>query len=318
MRAASDKNNERRSPRRAPVYLSSVVAAATTATTRDANWVAIALFVNLDDELSGRIDVAAIHAVGIEGQGHRPVFVDRNQTTLAAEILCVVERGLSGLLQFHSTMLDERGDFMRHGCANKIFAVTRARHSAGRVVRISPSANDGRIADPTGFFVARSAGRGGRGQIPTLIESDRADRSMSVLICDNELLFASRAAFLGFLNFLERIPAFLREKVFLVPQELDTVLLGKSLRSFTRHEKRTDTGRFQSVLGFHHEETRETDWIADVTQVRDRTGFERFAVHDGSVELVRAGIGKHRALAGIEVRIILEDTHGRFCGVETG
>jgi len=72
------------------------------------------------------------------------------------------------------------------------------------------------------------------------------------------------------------------------------------------------------MFGFLHEEAGETDRIADVTQVRDRAGLERLAIHDGGIELVRAGIGKNRALAGIEVRIVFEDAHGRFRGVETG
>jgi hypothetical protein len=58
----------------------------------------IFLSVNLNDELSVRIDVAAIHAVAIKGQRHRAVLVDGNETTLAAKPLCLVEGGLRGFL----------------------------------------------------------------------------------------------------------------------------------------------------------------------------------------------------------------------------
>ena len=204
---------------------------------------------------------------------------------------------------------------MRHGSANKKFTIAGARNSTRRVVRVGAGADNRRITDAAGFFVCRSPGRRRRGEISALIERNRADRTMSILVRDDKFLFACSAAFFSLLNFLERIPAFLREKIFLVDQR-NAVFLGKGFSAFTRHQERTNTRRFHGLLGFFHEHPREADRITNVPQICHCPCFERFAIHDCRVQFVRSGAGKHRAFAGIEMRVVFEYAHRSFGGID--
>ena len=74
---------------------------------------------------------------------------------------------------------------------------------------------------------------------------------MSILIGDDEFLFAVRAGLLSFLNFPKSIPTFLREKIFLIDQ-VDAVFFGKLFRAFAGQQKWADLWRFQCMLRFIH------------------------------------------------------------------
>ena len=85
------------------------------------------------------------------------------------------------------------------------------------------------------------------------------------------------------LDFLQCIPALLREKIFLIDQ-LNAIFPCERFGTFSIHHY---------VSGFLHDEPGETDGIFDVLQRGDSTDTERFAVHNGCVHLVRADACKH-------------------------
>src|SRR5437762_14113774 len=106
---------------------------------------------------------------------------------------------------------------MRRGDTNKIFAVACARHRASLIVRISASADYRRVANSPGQLIRCPAGRSRRGQIAVLIQGDSTDRAVSVLIgVDKALPVAAGAILFVTLHFLQGIPAFLGEDIFLL------------------------------------------------------------------------------------------------------
>ena len=62
----------------------------------------------------------------------------------------------------------------------------------------------------------------------------------------------------------------------------------------------------------------EGDRVADVGHARDGAVPEVIALHDGRIHLHGAGGGQDGAPAGIETRVVLQDAHGSFDGVEGG
>jgi hypothetical protein len=60
-----------------------------------------------------------------------------------------------------------------------------------------------------------------------------------------------------------------------------------------------------------HHQTRELDGIFDVMELRHRAGAPGGAVHDGGIELADAVVVEYRALAGVELRIVLHGAHRR-------
>ena len=119
------------------------------------------------------------------------------------------------------------------------------------------------------------------------------------------LFLLARGAGSGF-HLLQRLPAFIGEKIFLV-DERDTLLLPEGFRSVASK---------QHVRRFFHDQARELDRIANVFHVRDRAGLERLALHDRGIELVRAFVREDGAFTGVEERVVLERADGRFHRVE--
>ena len=76
--------------------------------------------------------------------------------------------------------------------------------------------------------------------------------------------------------------------------------------------------RQHHVRGLLHHGAREAHRIPRARDAGDRAGAARAAVHDRGVELVAALGAEHRALAGIEQRIVLEHTHRGFHRIEAG
>src|SRR5437879_13794028 len=115
---------------------------------------------------------------------------------------------------------------------------------------------------------------------------------MSILIGNDEFLFTSAAALFSFLNFLERVPPFLREEIFLI-DKLYSVFLREDFGTFAIHH---------DVSRFFHDQPRQAHWVLNVLQTRDRAGLERISVHDGRVQFVRASAREDRAFASVEMR----------------
>src|SRR4051794_32472176 len=67
------------------------------------------------------------------------------------------------------------GDVVGHGVADELLADAGAAYGAGRVVGVSPRADDWRVADAAIFFVRDAAGGGAGGQVARAIEGDAAD-----------------------------------------------------------------------------------------------------------------------------------------------
>src|SRR5437867_13455358 len=105
---------------------------------------------------------------------------------------------------------------MRRAGANKILAITSAGYRAGLIVRVGAGTDDRRIADSAGQLVCHSAGGSRCGQIPVLIQRDSANRAMSIVFRDKKFLAADATVLFRFLNFLQRVPAFLRKKIFFI------------------------------------------------------------------------------------------------------
>src|SRR5437899_360807 len=82
------------------------------------------------------------------------------------------------------------------------------------------------------------------------------------------------AALFSFLNFLERVPPFLREEIFLI-DKLYSVFLREDFGTFAIHH---------DVSRFFHDQPRQAHWVLNVLQTRDRAGLERISVHDGRVQ----------------------------------
>src|SRR5262249_10849639 len=100
---------------------------------------------------------------------------------------------------------------------NEIFAVTGTRDGARLIVSVRAGADNWRVADSSWHFVCRPAGRSRGGQITVLIQRDRSHRAVSVLIGDYEIFSGTaRTLLFSSLHFLQGIPAFLSEKVFLI------------------------------------------------------------------------------------------------------
>src|SRR5947199_8982546 len=101
---------------------------------------------------------------------------------------------------------------MRRAGANKILAITSAGYCAGLIVRVGAGADDRRIADSPGQLVCHSTGGGRSRQITVLIQRDRANRAVPIVFRDKKLLAAHSTVLFLFLTFLQRVPAFLRQK----------------------------------------------------------------------------------------------------------
>src|SRR5215468_151596 len=197
---------------------------------------------------------------------------------------------------------------MRRRSTNEIFAVTGTGDGAGLIVRVGAGANYRRVANSSGHFVCRSAGRSRGGQITVLIKRNGTNGAVSILIGDYKAFpVTARTIFFRSLHLLQGIPALLRKKIFLIHQ-FDPVGLGECFRTRTvEHYMR----RF-----FHHE-PRKSDRILYVLHAADCTGLESPAIHDRRVHLIGAVAGEYGTSAGIEVRIVLEHSHGSFGSIET-
>ena len=136
-----------------------------------------------------------------------------------------------------------------------------------------------------------------------MIERNRADRSVSILIRDDHRRVS---IFLGGFHFLERIPTFLREKVFLI-DKANAILGRKFFRALpAQHHVRRSL----------HHEPRQLDRVFDVAQNSDCSGFKRLTVHDRGVQLICARAREHGALAGVEMWVVFERAHGRLRRIE--
>src|SRR5207249_6446465 len=65
-------------------------------------------FVDLDNKLAVRINVAAVHAVCVKWQSYRAVFIDGNQTAAAAKLLNRIQSRLCRFPQFHAAIFHQR------------------------------------------------------------------------------------------------------------------------------------------------------------------------------------------------------------------
>src|SRR5215472_5671311 len=197
---------------------------------------------------------------------------------------------------------------MRRRSTNEIFAVTGTGDGTGLIVRVGAGANYRRVANSSGHLVCRPAGRSRGGQITVLIKRNGTNGTVSILIGDYKAFpVTARAILFRGLHLLQGIPALLRKKIFLVHQ-LDPVSLGECFRTRTVEHY---------VRRFFHHEPRKIDRILYVLHATDCTGLESPAIHDGCVHLVGAGAGEYGTSAGIEVRIVLEHSHGCFGSIET-
>ena len=166
------------------------------------------------------------------------------------------------------------------------------------IVRVGPGADDRRVADPAKLLVRRPAGGSAGREVAGLVERDCADGAVLVLVAHRH----GPCAFI----FLQRLPALVGVEIFLVDKR-DAHLFRERLRALAREH---------DVRRFLHHHPREADRIANVLHARDRPGFERFAVHDRGVELVRALMGEDRAFAGVEQRVVLQHMDRRLDRVE--
>src|SRR5438093_13559548 len=99
---------------------------------------------------------------------------------------------------------------------------------------VSTRTDHGRITYSTRKFVRCSTGRSRCSEVPLRIPRHGADRSVTVRIRDNEFFAAVGTCFLRRFQFLQCVPALLREKIFRVDQ-LDPVAFGEFLGTAPNH-----------------------------------------------------------------------------------
>src|SRR5690606_41960719 len=93
---------------------------------------------------------------------------------------------------------------------------------------------------------------------------------------------------------LQLLPALLGAEVRRIDQ-FDALLPGERLRAVADHHH---------VARPVHYRARERDRVPDPVHAGHRAGLARGAAHDPGVEFVAAVVGEHRALAGVEQRIV--------------
>ena len=106
---------------------------------------------------------------------------------------------------------------------------------------------------------------------------------------------------------MQSLPAFVGVKIFWINQ-LHPHFLRERLGAFAvEHD----------VRRFFHDQSRETDRVADMLHARDRAGLKRLAVHDRRIEFVRSFVRKDGAFAGVEKRVVLEHLDRGLDRIET-
>src|SRR5262249_34570771 len=99
---------------------------------------------------------------------------------------------------------------MRCCSTDEILSVAGTRDGASLIVSVRASSDNWRIADSSWHFVCRPARRSRGSQITVLIQRDRANRAVSVLIGDYESFSGTvRTLLFSSFHFLQGIPAFL-------------------------------------------------------------------------------------------------------------
>ncbi len=197
---------------------------------------------------------------------------------------------------------------MRRCGTNEIFAVTGTRDGTSPIVRVRAGANHWRVTNSSGHFVCRPAGRSRCGQVTLLIQRDRSDGAVSILIGDQKAFpVTARAILFGSLHLPQSVPAFLCKKIFLVHQ-FDPVF---------RRERFRPRAIEHDMRRFFHYQPGEVDRIFYMLHTANCAGLQCLSVHNGRVHLVCAGAGKYRTAAGVEMRIVLEHSHSRFRCIET-
>src|SRR5438876_9410971 len=105
---------------------------------------------------------------------------------------------------------------MRRDSTNEIFAVAGTRDRTGLIVRVSAGADHRRVPDSAGHLVCCSAGRSCRGQISVLIQRNRTNGAVSILIGNEKTCPGATGAILfRSLHLLQSVPSLLRKKIFL-------------------------------------------------------------------------------------------------------
>src|SRR5438874_3008521 len=127
-----------------------------------------------------------MRSYGVEGKRDVSTFIHRNQTAGAAHFGNLIDDRVSGSGQRQAAVFYQGRNLVARNETHEVFAVTRARHRATAIVRVGARADDGRVADAPGPFVRVAAGGSGGGKIADLVERNRADCSVPVLIADDE------------------------------------------------------------------------------------------------------------------------------------
>src|SRR6185312_9371276 len=146
-------------------------------------------------------------------------------------------------------------------------------------------------------LVSHAAGGGCRGEVPVVIQSDGADRSVGW----NEIRHP-RAPLLTF-ELLDSFGGAERR----IRHQIHALLQRKFLRART-HE--------QHVARLLHHAPSEIDGVSDMTDASHSASALCAPLHDGRIELCRAVASQSCSAAGVEQRVVLEDTYCSRDGIE--
>src|SRR5580700_10003952 len=209
------------------------------------------------------------------------------------------------VLQRSAAVANARGDLVRRAEADEKLAVSGRRHSAGRVVGIGAGTNNRAVAYASGQLAGHAAGRGRRGEIAVPVAGDRTDRAVPARLV---MLYrvVRETAVLHFEGSPQGLPAALGIKIIGLGE-------GESLSAAEGEGALADQQYVRRTL---HDSTSSQDRVLRAADAGHGAGPAVPAIHHGSIHLMRAGGGKHRAASGIEQRLVLQCGDGRRHRVE--
>src|SRR5690606_24299724 len=148
-------------------------------------------------------------------------------------------------------------------------------------------------------FVGHATGRRSCRQVSIFIQRYSTHRSKFLVCFGNtgngtfaniHIMKCCSASFFFLYSSLQLIPTLLRKEI----------RFRDSVTSVGRGKLRCAPAHHHHVFGFFHHRSCCVDWIFDIANTCHGTCLQRLSVHDGSIQLVLAVIGKYSSLSSIE------------------
>jgi len=252
------------------------------------------------DEAGFGVSDAKSHPGGVERVAGVAVFVEEDEAARAfTTTIQELHSGLGGTVRIRTGRTKEiTSGFGKHNFHDG-FAVSRGRNRAGLGIGIAAAADQRGIADASGQLAAGAAGGRCSVQTALFIEGDRADGALFVA-----------PMMLGGVRIL---PAALPGFVFRRGDEIHGITEGNAL---IKGELLRALANQHHVRAFFQHGASRLDRILDPAKSGDGAGTECGSVHHNGVAFHVAIQIQMRSIAGIEDRIVFENSNGGFERVE--